>query len=81
MADLNQLVSEALERLAAADVELTAALQPLPRVLADREQMQSVVTNLVLNAREAVAPAGACTCAPSISAGRSCCPSRTTAAG
>ena len=34
-------------------VELTKELQPLPRILADREQIQSVVTNLVLNARDA----------------------------
>jgi len=39
-------------------VELTQELQPLPRILADREQIQSVVTNLLLNARDAVAPGG-----------------------
>lgn len=58
-ADLNQLVSEALDRLdAMPHVELTRELQPLPGVLADREQIQSVVTNLVLNARDALGPGG-----------------------
>ncbi len=58
-ADLNQLVSEVLDRLdEMPDVELMKELQPLPKMLADREQIQSVVTNLVLNAREAVGPGG-----------------------
>ena len=57
--DLNQLVSEALDRLdGMPQVELTKELQPLPRMLADREQIQSVVTNLVLNARDALGPGG-----------------------
>jgi signal transduction histidine kinase len=33
-------------------------LQPLPKIPLDQEQMLKVVTNLVLNAREAVMPAG-----------------------
>jgi putative PEP-CTERM system histidine kinase len=54
-ADLNALVSEAVDRLEGMpQVELTKELQPLPRILADREQIQSVVTNLLLNARDAV---------------------------
>jgi len=58
-ADLNQLVSEVLDRLdEMPQVELTKELQPLPRIQADREQIQSVVTNLALNAREAVGPGG-----------------------
>ena len=58
-ADLNQLVSEVLDRLdEMPQVELTRELQPLPRIQADREQIQSVVTNLALNAREAVGPGG-----------------------
>jgi hypothetical protein len=56
---LNQLVSEALDRLdKMPHVELTKDLQPLPGILADHEQIRSVVTNLVLNARDAVGPAG-----------------------
>jgi putative PEP-CTERM system histidine kinase len=58
-ADLNQLVSEVLDRLdAMPHVELTRELQPLPRMPADREQMRSVVTNLMLNARDALGPGG-----------------------
>ena len=54
-ADLNQLVSESLDRLDdMPQVELTRELRPVPRILADREQIQSVVTNLLLNARDAV---------------------------
>jgi putative PEP-CTERM system histidine kinase len=58
-ADLNQLVSEVVDRPdGMPPVELTKELQPLPRMLADREQIRSVVTNLVLNARDAVGPGG-----------------------
>jgi putative PEP-CTERM system histidine kinase len=58
-ADLNQLVNEALNKLdGMPQVELTKELRPVPRTLADREQMQSVVTNLVLNASDAVGPGG-----------------------
>jgi len=61
-ADLNQLVAEALDRAnGAANVEVTRELQPLPAILADREQLQSVVTNLVLNARDALGSGGAIT--------------------
>ena len=57
--DLNQLVSEALDTVnEMPNVELTREFQPLPRILADREQIQSVVTNLVLNARDALGPGG-----------------------
>ena len=58
-ADLNQLVSEALDRInGMTNVELMRKLQPLPRIFADREQIQSVVTNLVLNARDALGSGG-----------------------
>jgi putative PEP-CTERM system histidine kinase len=58
-ADLNQLVTEAIERLEQMpQVELTKELQPLPKMVADREQIQSVVTNLVLNARDALGSGG-----------------------
>ncbi len=57
--DLNQVVSEAIDKLdRAPGVELTKALQPLPGILADRDQLRSVVTNLLLNARDAVGPEG-----------------------
>ena len=58
-ADLNQLVTETLQRVnGVANVEVVSDLEPLPAILADREQMQSVVTNLVLNARDAVGAKG-----------------------
>jgi putative PEP-CTERM system histidine kinase len=58
-ADLNQVVLEALDGLGGmGEVELARELEPLPAILADREQMRSVVTNLVLNAKDAVGPGG-----------------------
>ena len=58
-ADLNQLVRQVLERLDGTPrVELTNELEPLPNIRADREQIQSVVTNLVLNARDALGVGG-----------------------
>ncbi len=57
--DLNLLVSEALENLnGAPKVEFVAKFDPLPKLVADREQLQSVVTNLLLNARDAVETGG-----------------------
>src|SRR5207244_12823586 len=54
-ADLNQLMGEALDRVnGMPNVELIRELQPLPAILADREQLESVVTNLVLNARDSL---------------------------
>jgi len=58
-ADLNQLVTEALDKVNdLPNVELTKELHPLPPIVADREQIQSVVTNLVLNARDALGATG-----------------------
>lgn len=57
--DLNRLVSQAVDRLdGMPHVELTKEFHPLPVIFADSEQIQSVVTNLVLNARDAVGPGG-----------------------
>ena len=57
--DLNQLVIETLENLnGMPGVELVKELHPLPKVVVDREQIQNVVTNLLLNAREAVGTDG-----------------------
>ena len=57
--DLNLLVSEALESLnGMPGVELVKDFQPLPKVIVDREQLQNVVTNLLINAREAVGEDG-----------------------
>ena len=58
-ADLNELVTDALGSVQhTPDVELTTELRPLPNILADRQQIQNVVTNLVLNARDAVGSGG-----------------------
>jgi putative PEP-CTERM system histidine kinase len=57
--DLNQLVREAISGVhCPPHVELTQELVPLPPMLADREQIKSVVTNLVLNAQEAAGARG-----------------------
>jgi two-component system sensor histidine kinase AtoS len=57
--DLNEIVTQSLEGWEqTAGMELTRELQPVPRVRADPEQLGKVLTNLVLNARDAVAPAG-----------------------
>jgi putative PEP-CTERM system histidine kinase len=58
-ADLNQIVSDALDRVdGIPNVPLTREFQPLPRMFVDREQIDSVVTNLVLNARDALGTDG-----------------------
>jgi signal transduction histidine kinase len=57
--DLNQLVTEALDTFNdVSDVELIEDLGPLPRLQADRDQLQSVIMNVLLNARDAVGSKG-----------------------
>jgi putative PEP-CTERM system histidine kinase len=57
--DLNEIVARALAGWEeAAGVALVKNLRLLPKISLDQEQMLKVVTNLVLNAREAVLPAG-----------------------
>jgi putative PEP-CTERM system histidine kinase len=57
--DLNEVVVKALAGWEeAAGVSLVKDLRPLPKILLDPEQMLKVVTNLVLNARDAVSSAG-----------------------
>lgn len=57
--DLNELVAQVLRELPEADsIHLSQELAPLPKVRADREQLQSVISNLLLNARDAVQGAG-----------------------
>jgi len=57
--DLNEVVTKALAGWEeAAGVALVKNLRSLSKIPLDQEQMLKVVTNLVLNAREAVLPAG-----------------------
>jgi putative PEP-CTERM system histidine kinase len=57
-ADLNELVDHVLTGIERSPgFVLTKEIQPLPKVSFDRDQMHKVITNLVLNATEAV-PAG-----------------------
>jgi putative PEP-CTERM system histidine kinase len=57
--DLNEVVARALAGWEeAAGVSLIKSLGALPKIPLDQEQMLKVVTNLVLNAREAVLPDG-----------------------
>jgi putative PEP-CTERM system histidine kinase len=58
--DLNQVVSAALTGLELIPrINLTKHLGPLPKIRLDREQMQKVVINLVMNARDAMNDHGA----------------------
>ena len=57
--DLNQVVATTLASVAAMPgVDLVSELAPVPAIQADREQLQSVVTNLIMNARDAVGLGG-----------------------
>ena len=57
--DLNQLVIDTLKSLnEMPGIELVKDLHPIPKVVVDREQLQSVVTNLLLNARDAIGSDG-----------------------
>jgi len=58
--DLNQVVTATLASVNGMreDVEVLSDLHPVPTILADREQIQSVVTNLLLNARDALVSGG-----------------------
>jgi signal transduction histidine kinase len=57
--DLNQLVTEALAGLnGVSEVDLIKELNPVPKLLGDRDQLHSVITNVLLNARDAVGAKG-----------------------
>jgi signal transduction histidine kinase len=57
--DLNDLVRETLGRVnGSLRVPVEAALQPIPRIFVDREQMQKILLNLVLNADDAIEGSG-----------------------
>lgn len=72
--DLNDLVRDVmglLEPLIGEDIELKLSLtEPSPSVVADRGQLEQVITNLVMNSREAMPDGGAlsvCTTTKSLS--------------
>jgi putative PEP-CTERM system histidine kinase len=57
--DLNQLVTDALKALnGVSEVELVKDLNPLPKFFADKEQLHSVIMNVLLNARDAIGSEG-----------------------
>ncbi len=57
--DLNELVEETLRSTPlAGEVNLRRQTEPLPAIAGDREQLQSVVTNLLLNAADAIGGTG-----------------------
>ena len=57
--DLNIVVTEALANLnGTLDTKLVTKFDQIPKISADRQQLQSVFTNLLLNARDAVGTNG-----------------------
>ena len=57
--DLNELVTDTIRALDELhDVTLTTELNPLPGIYADSGQLQSVIANLLLNARDALGQGG-----------------------
>ena len=57
--DLNEIVSAAVREIPRpGTVAVETALAPLPRIRADRGQLRKVITNMLLNATEAVAGEG-----------------------
>ena len=57
--DLNEVVTKSLAGWEdASGIHLEKNLRPLPKIFLDQEQMVKVVTNLILNAREAVSQDG-----------------------
>ena len=65
--DLNLVVTEALSNLnGTLDTNLVTKFDQIPKVSADRQQLQSVFTNLLLNARDAVGMNGRITVATTL---------------
>ena len=57
--DLNELVTHSLHCLnGSSKISLIRDLQPIPKMLIDPEQVQKVMTNLILNANESVGNGG-----------------------
>jgi len=58
-ADLNEIVTSTLSSLnGCVKISLLQDLRPVPRLVMDSEQIQKVLTNLILNANEAVGEGG-----------------------
>ena len=58
-ADLNELIASSLSCLNGSNkVSILKDLQPVPRLMIDPEQVQKVLSNLILNAHEALANGG-----------------------
>jgi putative PEP-CTERM system histidine kinase len=59
LSDLNEVVDHTLNHWQAVpEIALVKEFQPLPQLSLDREQIQNVVTNLLLNARDAINRSG-----------------------
>jgi putative PEP-CTERM system histidine kinase len=57
--DLTTVVAEALDQMDdVPNVPVIRTLEPVPTIVGDRDQLRSLVTNLVTNARDAVGPDG-----------------------
>ena len=57
--DLNLVVEQAIENVnGTPGIEVAKEFEPLPKLMADSDQLRSVVTNLLLNARDAVGEGG-----------------------
>lgn len=56
--DLNDVVKGAVQSLASAQLPLVLSLAPIPRAPIDAAQMEKVVTNLLLNSRDALGADG-----------------------
>ena len=52
--DLNEIIASTVRSLNSCKVSIKQDLYPLPEFLADPEQIQKVLTNLILNANEAI---------------------------
>jgi putative PEP-CTERM system histidine kinase len=68
--DLNQLVNDTIaDSNALMGMSIQTDFRPVPRITADRERLQSVLTNLLFNARDAVATGGQVTVQTHVSDG------------
>ena len=57
--DLNLVVEQAIENVnGTPGIEFATEFKPLPKLMADSDQLRSVVTNLLLNAQDAVGEGG-----------------------